>query len=180
MVAIILNRFKLDKTFICTIPMFHMYGLAVFTTGLLTSSSTVVTLSKFEMGDILSTINKYNVTYLPLAPPILVAMLAASKPLPLGPLRRVLFGGAPLGKEVIEVFKERYPMIKILQCYGLMESTAIGASTDSLEESRRYGTAGMLSPNTKAKIVDPKTRISLPPNGVSELWLRGPYIMKGT
>ncbi|KAH7690186.1 OPC-8:0 CoA ligase 1 protein [Dioscorea alata] len=184
MVAIILNRFKLDEaagtqTFICTVPMFHIYGLAAFATGLLASGSTVVILSKFEMGDMLSAINKYNATYLPLVPPILVAMLAVSKPLPLGPLRKMLSGGAPLGKEVIEGFKERYPMIEILQGYGLTESTAIGASTDSSEESRRYGTAGMLSPNTEAKIVDPDTGVSLPPNGVGELWLRGPYLMKG-
>ncbi|KAM0949771.1 putative AMP-dependent synthetase/ligase, AMP-binding, AMP-binding enzyme domain, ANL [Dioscorea sansibarensis] len=184
MVEIILNRFKLDETagpqtFICTVPMFHIYGLAAFATGLLASGSTVVILSKFELGEMLSAINKYNATYLPLVPPILVAMLAATKPLPLGPLRKVLSGGAPLGKEVIEGFRERYPMIEILQGYGLTESTAIGASTDSLEESRRYGTAGLLSPNTEAKIVDPDTRVSLPPNGVGELWLRGPYIMKG-
>ncbi|KAM0949767.1 putative AMP-dependent synthetase/ligase, AMP-binding, AMP-binding enzyme domain, ANL [Dioscorea sansibarensis] len=184
MVAIILSRFKLNETagpqtFICTVPMFHIYGLAGFAIGRLASGSTVVILSKFEMGAMLSAINKYNVTYLPLVPPILVAMLAASKPLPLGPLRRVFSGGAPLGKEVIEGFRKRYPMIEILQSYGLTESTAMGASTDSSEESRRYGTAGLLSRNTEAKIVDPNSGVPLPPNGVGELWLRGPYIMKG-
>ena len=38
----------------------------------------------------------------------------------------------------------------------------IGASTDSQEESRHYGTAALLSPNTEAKIVDHVSGIPLP------------------
>ncbi|XP_020681831.1 4-coumarate--CoA ligase-like 4 [Dendrobium catenatum] len=184
MVQIILNRFKLEgdgapETFICTVPMFHVYGLAAFATGLLGSGSTVVILSKFEMGEMMRVIRVYGATYLPIVPPILVAMLSAEKPLPLGSLRRVLSGGAPLSREVIEGFKEKYPTVEILQGYGLTESTGIGASTDSAEESRRYGTAGLLSPNTEARIVDPDTGKSLPVNRTGELWLRGPFVMRG-
>ncbi|XP_008777804.3 4-coumarate--CoA ligase-like 4 [Phoenix dactylifera] len=185
MVQIILNRFKLEEgggepeTFICTVPMFHVYGLAAFATGLLGSGSTVVILSKFEMGEMIRAIREYGATYLPLVPPILVAMLNQAAPLPLGRLRRVLSGGAPLGREVIEGFREKYPAVEILQGYGLTESTGIGASTDSAEESRRFGTAGLLSPNTEARIVDPDTGVSLPVKRTGELWIRGPYVMKG-
>jgi OPC-8:0 CoA ligase-1 len=34
---------------------------------------------------------------------------------------------------------------------------AIGWTTDSAEERRQFDMVGLLSPNTKAKIVDPKT-----------------------
>uniref|UniRef100_A0A0D9VP62 4-coumarate--CoA ligase n=1 Tax=Leersia perrieri TaxID=77586 RepID=A0A0D9VP62_9ORYZ len=184
MVQIILTRFRLEdsdktETFLCTVPMFHVYGLVAFATGLLGSGATVVVLSKYELPEMLRSINSYGVTYLPLVPPILVAMVAHPKPLPLGQLRKVLSGGAPLGKELIEGFKEKYPQVEILQGYGLTESTAIGASTDSAEESRRYGTAGLLSPNTEAKIVDPDSGEALPVNHTGELWIRGPYVMKG-
>ncbi|EHA8587597.1 4-coumarate--CoA ligase-like 4 [Cocos nucifera] len=185
MVQIIRSRLKLEEgggaleTFVCTIPMFHIYGLAVFATGLLGAGSTVVILSRFELGEMIRAIGEYGATYLPLVPPILVAMLNQAKPLPLGRLRRVLSGGAPLGREVIEGFQEKYPAVEILQWYGLTESTGMGASTDSAEESRRYGTAGLLSPNTEARIVDPETGTSLPVNRTGELWIRGPYVMKG-
>uniref|UniRef100_A0A1D1YJA9 4-coumarate--CoA ligase n=1 Tax=Anthurium amnicola TaxID=1678845 RepID=A0A1D1YJA9_9ARAE len=192
MVQIILNRFKLDGTaagggdahvFICTVPMFHIYGLAAFATGLLGAGSTVVVLSKFEMGEMMSAIATHRATYLPLVPPILVAMINNSGAIrakhDLGSLRSVLSGGAPLSREVIEGFLEKYPGVEILQGYGLTESTGIGASTDSVDESRRYGTAGLLSPNTQARIVDPDTGEPFPVNRTGELWLRGPYVMKG-
>ncbi|KAM7258026.1 hypothetical protein ACFE04_013767 [Oxalis oulophora] len=186
MVQTIIGRFNLDvdeRVFICPVPMFHIYGLAAFALGLLASGSTVVILSKFEMHDFLSTIEKYRVTDLPLVPPILVAMVNGADQIKakydVGSVQRVLSGGAPLSKEVIEGFIEKYPSASILQGYGLTESTGIGASTDSLEESRRYGTAGLLSPSFQAKIVNPDSGVALPVNQTGELWLKGPSVMKG-
>ncbi|XP_010242836.1 PREDICTED: 4-coumarate--CoA ligase-like 5 [Nelumbo nucifera] len=191
MVQTILGRFKLEEadsrggphTFVCTVPMFHIYGLAAFATGLLASGSTIVVLSKFDMHEMLSAISRYRVTYLPLVPPILVALINNADVIrakyDIGTLQSVLSGGAPLSKEVIEGFLEKYPTVKILQGYGLTETAGIGASTDTVEESRRYGTAGLLSPNMEAKIIDPETGEALPVNRTGELWLRGPSVMKG-
>ncbi|XP_028796173.1 4-coumarate--CoA ligase-like 5 [Neltuma alba] len=185
MVQIISGRFNMDKeeTFICTVPMFHIYGLVAFVTSPLASGSTTVVLSTFDMGDMLLAIQKYRATYLPLVPPILVAMMngadAIKTKYDLRSLHSVMSGGAPLSKEVVEGFVDKFPNVTILQGYGLTESTGVGASTDSLEESRRYGTAGLLTPGTEAKVVDPETGEALPPNRTGELWLRGPTIMKG-
>lgn len=186
MVQTILHRFSVEEgpqTFICTVPMFHIYGLAAFGSGLLASGSTIIVLNKFELDHMLDSIAKYGVTNLPLVPPILVAMsnhaAAIRAKYDLSTLKTVLSGGAPLSKEVIEGFLAEFPGIKILQGYGLTESTAIGASTDSMEESHRYGTAGLISPNMQAKIVDPDSGLALGVNQTGELWLRGPTIMKG-
>lgn len=186
MVQTIIDRFALEageQTFICTVPMFHIYGLAAFATGLLASGSTIVVLSRFELDEMLSSIGRYRATYLPLVPPILVALVNAADKIKekydLGTLRLVLSGGAPLSKEVIEGFLSKYPTVGIQQGYGLTETTGVGASTDTVEESRRYGTAGLLSSRMEAKIVDPDSGEPLGVNRTGELWLRGPTIMKG-
>lgn len=190
MVEIVTRRFKLDTSlssekeiFICTVPMFHIYGLAAFATGLLATGATVVVVSKFEMGDLMSAIATYKATYFPLVPPILIAMIqhagTIKKNHNLSSLKKVLSGGAPLSKEIIQGFTKEYPTVEILQGYGLTETTGMGSSTDSKEESERYGTAGLLSPNTEARIVDPDTFASLPVNKTGELWLRGSFVMKG-
>lgn len=187
MVQTIVNRFKLpeekEQTFICTVPMFHIYGLAAFASGLLASGSTIVVLSKFEMDEMFSCIQKYRATYLPLVPPILIAMINNAEKIKakydLSSLQSVLSGGAPLSKEVTEGFLEKYPTVQILQGYGLTETAGIGASTDSLEESRRYGTAGLLSASMEARIVDPDSGEPYGVNRTGELWIRGPSVMKG-
>lgn len=113
MVEIVQSRFSKEdeQTFICTVPMFHIYGLAVFATGLLISGSTIVVLSKFEMHDMFSTIDKFRATFLPLVPPILVAMInnadAIKGKYDLSSLHTVLSGGAPLSKEVTEGFVDK-------------------------------------------------------------------------
>lgn len=46
-------------------------------------------------------------------------------------------------------------------------------------ESQILGSSGRLMPYCQAKIVDVETGISLPPFKHGELWVEGPYIMKG-
>lgn len=173
-----------DQIYIATIPMFHTYGLASFAISLLAKGCTVVVLSRFDMDQMLSAIDKFKVTYLPLVPPILAALANNSdvitKKYNLESLRYVLCGGAPLSKGVTDLFRKKYPKVTILQGYSLTESNGAGSSTDTLEESRRYGTAGLITPSTEAKIVDTETGEALSVNRTGELWLRGPSIMKGT
>lgn len=62
MIQIKLVRSKGNKgvhKFLCTVPMFHVYGLAMFALALLTLGTTVVILPKYNMHDMLSTIEKY-------------------------------------------------------------------------------------------------------------------------
>ncbi|XP_010477284.1 PREDICTED: 4-coumarate--CoA ligase-like 2 isoform X2 [Camelina sativa] len=176
-------RFDLEQRTVCTIPMCHVYGFGSFATGLIALGWTIVVLPRFEMAQLLSAVEVHRSSYLSLVPPILVAMVNGAKEInskyDLSSLHTVVAGGAPLSREMIEKFVESYPTVKVLQGYGLTESTAVAASMYTKEETERYGASGLLAPNVEAKIVDPDTGRVLGVNQTGEMWIRSPTVMKG-
>ncbi|XP_019090904.1 PREDICTED: 4-coumarate--CoA ligase-like 2 isoform X2 [Camelina sativa] len=177
------TRFDLEQRTVCTIPMCHVYGFGSFATGLIALGWTIVVLPRFEMAQLLSAVEVHRSSYLSLVPPILVAMVNGANEInskyDLSSLHTVVAGGAPLRREMIEKFVENYPAVKVLQGYGLTESTAVAASMYTKEETMRYGASGLLAPNVEAKIVDPDTGRVLGVNQTGEMWIRSPTVMKG-
>uniref|UniRef100_M4EAL4 Uncharacterized protein n=1 Tax=Brassica campestris TaxID=3711 RepID=M4EAL4_BRACM len=155
-----------DKILICTVPMFHTFGLLMFAMATVALGSTVVILRRFELSDMLAAVEKYRATALILAPPVLVVMTNEGDIIKakydLSSLKKVTCGGAPLSKEA----------------YALTESNGGGAYMDMVD-SRRYGTVGTLTPDVEARIVDPNTGRFMGTNQTGELWLKGPSISKG-
>ncbi|CAN6886668.1 unnamed protein product [Brassica oleracea] len=171
-----------DKILICTVPMFHTFGLLKFAMATVAIGSTVVILRRFELNDMLAAVEKYRATALILAPPVIVVMTNEAdiikEKCDLSSLKNVTCGGAPLSKEVTEGFLKKYPTVHVLQAYALTESNGGGAYMDMVG-SRRYGTVGTLTPDVEARIVDPNTGRLLGTNQTGELWLKGPSISKG-
>ncbi|XP_010926600.3 4-coumarate--CoA ligase-like 5 isoform X1 [Elaeis guineensis] len=163
-----------------TIPLFHVFGFfMVLRTAAL--AETTVLMERFDFGAMLRAVERYRATYIPMSPPLVVAMAKSDEVAhyDLSSLRLVACGGGPLGREVAERFTARFPNIEIIQGYGLTESTGGVSGTAGPDESRKYGSAGRIGANLEAKIVDPATGEALPPERQGELWLRGPTIMKG-
>ncbi|CAN8312715.1 unnamed protein product [Cochlearia groenlandica] len=176
-------RFESEQRTICTIPMCHIFGFAGFAAGFIALGWTTVVLPRFEMSQLLSAVENHRSSYLSLVPPILVAMVNESKEIrskyDLTSLHTIVAGGAPISREVTEKFVKSYPTVKILQGYGLTETTAVVASMFSKEESENYGSTGLLAPNVEAKIVDPVSGRVLGVDRTGELWIKSPTVMKG-
>ncbi|ESQ34747.1 hypothetical protein EUTSA_v10007272mg [Eutrema salsugineum] len=183
MARFVSDKWKEEEIFLCTVPMFHTFGLICFAMGTVALGTTVVILRRFELHDMMAAVEKYRATILALAPPVVVAMINGADLIKakydLSSLRMVRCGGAPLSKEVTEGFLEKYPTVDIFAGYALTESNGAGASIESVEESRRYGAAGLLSSGVEARIVDPETGRVMGANQTGELWLKGPSIAKG-
>ncbi|KAE8670336.1 4-coumarate--CoA ligase-like 9 [Hibiscus syriacus] len=163
-----------------TVPLFHVYGFFMMV-GVFSMGETAIFTERFDFEGMLRAIEKYKVTYMPVSPPLVVALTKSdlTKKYDLSSLTKLGCGGAPLGKEVTELFKEKFPTVELNQGYGLTETGGGAARAEGPEEAARYGTVGRLSENTEAKIVDPVTGEALPPGQRGELWLRGPTVMKG-
>ncbi|KAG2319654.1 hypothetical protein Bca52824_012867 [Brassica carinata] len=176
-------RFGLEQRTVCTIPMCHVFSFGGFATSLIALGWTTVVLPRFEMAKLLSAVETHRPTHLTLVPPMIVGLVNGAKEInsryDVSSLHTVVAGGAPLSREVIEKFVASYPKVKVLQGYGLTETTAIVATMFTKEETERFGSSGLLSPNVEAKIVDPETGRLLGVGQTGELWLRSPTVMKG-
>ncbi|XVF49668.1 hypothetical protein PTKIN_Ptkin04bG0031500 [Pterospermum kingtungense] len=163
-----------------TVPLFHVFGF-VMLVGAFSMGETAVFAERFDFEEMLKGIEKYKVTNMPVSPPLVVALTKSdlTKKYDLSSLQLLGCGGAPLGKEVAERFKEKFPIVELTQGYGLTETGGGATRMIGPEEAARYGSVGRLAENMEAKIVDPATGEALPPGQRGELWLRGPTVMKG-
>ncbi|CAI9757355.1 unnamed protein product [Fraxinus pennsylvanica] len=171
---------NIHPTCLFTLPLFHVYGFFMLIRAAALGES-VVLMEKFDFVKMLEAVEKYQVTSIPVTPPLVVAMVKSGlvAKYDLGSLKSLGCGGAPLGKEVLVRFEAKFPSVDIGQGYGLTESSGAATRTLGPDEAKRYGTVGRLSENLEAKIVDPENGNALPPGKLGELWFRGPIIMKG-
>ncbi|KAM7265587.1 hypothetical protein ACFE04_003270 [Oxalis oulophora] len=175
-----------DKdTFLCFIPMYHIYGIAFFVLGLFSSGITTVVMQKYDFQAMIDAIQKYQINNVPAVPPVILGFVKhfnkkENSNYDLSSLRRIGSGAAPLSKEVTDKFRERFPWVELRQGYGLTESCGATSFFVSGEEAKtRSGSCGKLLPSFYAKVVDTETGMPLPPGREGELWIRGPAIMKG-
>ncbi|KAI5395677.1 probable CoA ligase CCL10 [Lathyrus oleraceus] len=169
---------------LCLVPMHHVMGLAVITYTHLRRGNTVVSMVRFELEKTLAAVEKFSVTHLSIAPPVMVELVKQRQVLSrydLSSLKRLACGAAPLGKDVMQECAKILPQANIVQGYGLTEACGL-VSVENLREEWflcGLGSSGALLPSVESHIISLETSKTLPPNQVGEIWLRGPTMMKG-
>ncbi|CAL4987921.1 unnamed protein product [Urochloa decumbens] len=170
-----------------TVPMFHVFGFVFCLRAVLVAQTLVLYTArrfKFNAGDVLNAVGRFQVTTLALAPPALLAIVRAAEDdssvvARTATLHAVICGGAAIAPELVRRFSLEFPNVCLFQGYGLTETTAGFCRVIGVEESKRTGTVGRLSWGAEAKIVHPETGAALPPGMPGELWVRGHFVMKG-
>lgn len=105
---------------ILTVPLFHVYGFFMVIRAA-ALGETVVLMERFDFGKMVEAVERYKVTYLSVTPPLVVAMAKSELvgKFDLSSLQALGCGGAPLGKEVHERFREKFPHVEILQVHPI-------------------------------------------------------------
>ena len=169
-----------NDVFLCFLPMFHIYGLAFFALGLFRLGTTTVVMPRYDFKAMVDAVQAYKVSNIPAVPPVILGLVKDISNCKLSSLRRVGSGAAPLSKEVVESFREKFPWVELRPGYGLTESCGAATYFARDEEAKaRAGSSGRLLPRFYAKVVDAETGLALPPNVAGELWLKSPTVMKG-
>nr|AFZ78520.1 4-coumarate: CoA ligase [Populus tomentosa]APR63560.1 4-coumarate--CoA ligase family protein 3 [Populus tomentosa] len=176
--------FHSEDVILCVLPMFHIYALnSIMLCGLRVGASILI-MPKFEIGTLLGLIEKYKVSIAPVVPPVMLA-IARSPDLDkhdLSSLRMIKSGGAPLGKELEDTVRAKFPQARLGQGYGMTEAGPVLAMCLAFAKEPfdiKPGACGTVVRNAEMKIVDPETGASLPRNQPGEICIRGDQIMKG-
>lgn len=117
---------EFHRSYLCVLPMFHVFGLAVISYSQLQFGNTVVSMAKFDLEKILKAVEKYKISHLWVVPPIILALAKHSvvKKYDLSSLRQVGSGAAPLGKELMEECAKVVPQGAVIQV--LFKPTFVG------------------------------------------------------
>ncbi|THH08651.1 hypothetical protein EW145_g2566 [Phellinidium pouzarii] len=144
----------------------------------------VVTLSRFDPVAFCRTIEQYKITFAFIVPPILViiARHPAVSQYNISSIRRLLSGAAPLGAGLTKAVNDRLNSLgvkaRILQGYGLTETSPTTHIVPLEDAERKIGSIGVLFPNLEARLVTEDGR-EAGEGEPGELWIRGPTVMKG-
>lgn len=106
-----------DDVVLCVLPLFHIYSLnSVLLCGL-RAGATIVIMPKFEIGSLLELIQKYKISVVPIVPPIVMAIAKypSLDKYDLSSLRVLKSGGAPLGKELEDTVRTKFPNVTLGQ-----------------------------------------------------------------
>ncbi|XP_054731348.1 uncharacterized protein LOC129239677 [Anastrepha obliqua] len=163
------------------LPFFHIYGLNIVMLSKLAIGGKLVTMPQFRPEDLIKSLHEYKGTFLNIVPPIALFMINYPKLTQemVPDLKYAVIGAAPISEADIERFLKKFPNTKLLQGYGMTETSPLTLMVPT--NNTRYGSAGAPTSNTEAKIVpiDGSSQKGLGPNMTGELCIRGPQVMKG-
>ncbi|MGE5360415.1 MAG: long-chain-fatty-acid--CoA ligase, partial [Bacteroidales bacterium] len=166
--------------FLAVIPFFHVYGMVACMNIALATGSTLYLHPKFDIKDVLKTIQDAKIDYFPGVPTMYVAVNNS----PLTPhynlraIKACVSGAAPLPLEVKRKF-ESLTGGKLVEGYGLSEAPT-ATHANPLHGLNKEGSIGLPLPDVECKIVDVTDGVTEMPIGqAGELCIRAPEVMQG-
>ena len=169
-----------SDTLVCVLPLFHIYGMAVVMNIGLYNGATIVTMPRFELEAFLHILQDYGVTFAHVVPPIILALAKHSDvdKYDLSKLKSIFSGAAPLGEELTRACAERLGCV-MRQGYGMTETSPGTHITPGDPAKIKYGSVGLIVPNSECKIIDTESGAELGIGEEGEICVRGPQVMRG-
>lgn len=169
-----------ERTSMCVLPLFHVYGNVVCMNWSMINCSTMYLVPKFEIDpfmELLESIPK--LSFFPAVPTMINAILNHPKAKELNLDKKIDLlnsGGAPIPTELIEQAKDMG--LKASEGWGMSETTSLGIGNPALGK-KKVGSIGIPFPGMDVKLVDVETGTTEVAQGEpGELVVKGPFVMK--
>ena len=159
------------------LPLFHVNAQVVTCVIPMMVGCEVVMWERFSASGFWQTVAELEPVAVSAVPTILAAVLHTANA-PTGPtsLRYIICGAAPLSRELLEAFEERFD-IRILEGYGLTESTCV-SSLNPYYGVRKPGSIGLPVRGQQMKIVA-SDGSPVQDGELGEIVIKGPNVMAG-
>lgn len=176
-----MNFTENDRLCIC-VPFFHCFGLVLAIMACLTHGTSMVPIDFYSPLKVMRALEDEQCTAVHGVPTMFIAMLEHPEfsTFSFPKMRTGIMAGSPCPIKVMQDVVDKMGAKEITIVYGQTESSpgcTMTTTNDTME--RRVATVGRVFPGTEAKIVDPETRKTLPPNVPGEFCTKGYHIMRG-
>jgi len=166
------------EAIISALPFFHSFGMTTCLHISVILKSPAILIPRFDVKQVLHSIQKYKATLFPGVPTMYVAInnYPDVKKYSFDSLRACISGGAALPVEVQREF-EKITGAKLVEGYGLTETSPV-LTANPIYGLRKAGSIGIPMPDTDITVRDPETHQELPIGEIGELAAKGPQVMR--
>ncbi len=165
---------------LAVIPFFHVFAMTSAMNHPILAGIEIIALPRFDVKQVLETIDKKKPTLFPAVPTIYTAISNHPdlKKYDISSIRFCISGGAPLPLDVKENF-ERLTGCSLVEGYGLSETSPVACCNPPLGVNKA-GSIGVPVSQTIVEIISMDDRMTPMPMGQpGEVCIRGPQVMKG-
>ncbi|MEX2393735.1 MAG: AMP-binding protein [Actinomycetota bacterium] len=167
-----------DDVVLCVLPLFHIFGLNVLVNMSVASGARIVLSERFDPAAAARAVRDEIVTVIAGAPPVYVSWLSHPEidDSSFSNVRVAVSGAAPLSKETLAGFRERFD-VTIWEGYGLTE-TSPTLTTTAIGGVAKPGSVGRTVPNVELRLVD-EDGDDVDEGDPGEIIVRGPNVFSG-
>ena len=168
-----------QERIVALLPFFHVFGQTVAMNFSLCVGAEIILLPRFDLVQLLATIERKKATILPGVPTLFNAISChpGIERRDLSSLRLCVSGGAPLPSDVKQRFEHLVGGI-LVEGYGLTECPVV--CCNPIERGGKEGSIGLPLPGTSVEIVSLEDGSTiLEPGSRGEICIRGPQVMQG-
>ncbi len=174
-----IEMYKLSpqEKLIAVLPLFHPLGQTLVMHASLISGVCIVIVPRFKPAEVIETIRKHNVTFLPAVPGMFRALNEVDGENVATPsLKYAMNYGGLLPGEILFEFESKFD-VEILKLYGLTEAGPLVSSTRPTRD-RKSDSSGLPLMGVEVQIRDDSGQ-QLQPNQSGEIFVKSPSLMKG-
>lgn len=163
----------------CILPMSHIVG-PIVCNEVAEKGCTLVIIDQFNPITLLEAVQKHRITIFPGVPTLFQLLLGVPKlkDYDTRSLRAAGMMGASVPLPLLRAFKAAQPHVKVVQGYGLTETSPLITVVPLEDAEKKVGSIGRAARGIEVKIVNDKGK-EVPAGETGEIITRGPHVMKG-